>query len=144
MNDIANARRRTCALLLLVTLPLGLVWRLAPLHLSQFAFKYGGSALWAAAVYWLLGLLRPIWRPPTLAGAAVVVSTAVEFLKRLYWPPLDHFRETMAGKLLLGRYFTYGAIVAYWLAIALAAYFDNLLLREAARGAVHTPIDTAN
>jgi hypothetical protein len=121
----SQARRRlTCLILLAITLPVGLAWRLAPLHLPQFAFKYGGSALWAVAVYWVVALLLPRASVRTLALTAAMVALGVELLKLLYWPPLDHFRETLAGKLLLGRYFTLGAIVAYWLAIAVSAAFD--------------------
>lgn len=101
-----------------MTVPLGLAWRLAPLHLPPFAFKYGGSALWAAAVYWTVGWLAPRWRPGRVALWAAAVSLDVELLKLVYWAPLDRFRETLAGKLLLGRYFSVGAIVAYWVAVA--------------------------
>lgn len=125
----AGADRRFCLLALALTIPLGLLWRLLPLHLPPFAFKYGGSALWAMAVYWLLAVLWP--RPsPAVAGArAAMVALGIECLKRVYWPPLDRFRETLAGKLLLGRYFTWGAIVAYWLAIASVALLDELWRR---------------
>ena len=117
-------RRLACIGLLAVTLPLGIAWRMAPLHLPPFAFKYGGSALWAAAVYWVVALASPRWRVLRLAIVAALAAFGVELGKLLYWPPLDRFREALAGKLLLGRYFTVGAIVAYWLAIALVALLD--------------------
>lgn len=119
-----TARRLTCLALLGLTIPLGLAWRLAPLHLPPFAFKYGGSALWAVAVYWVIALALPRWRSERLALAAGVIALLVELLKLVYWPPLDHFRETLAGKLLLGRYFTFGAIAAYWIAIAATGLLD--------------------
>lgn len=118
------SRRLVCLVLLAVTLPVGIAWRMAPLHLPPFAFKYGGSALWAVAVYWAVALLLPRVRPPQLAIAAALVALGVELGKLLFWPPLDHFRETLAGKLLLGRYFSFGAIVAYWTAITLVAFLD--------------------
>ena len=99
-----------------------------PLGLPPFAFKYGGSALWAIAVYWVVAMARPGWRPAALAVAAAIVALGVELGKLIYWAPLDRFRETLPGKLLLGRYFTVGAIVAYWLAIAFVALFDLLVL----------------
>lgn len=117
-------RRLACLLLLAVTLPLGLAWRLAPLHLPRFAFKYGGSALWAIAVYWLIAFLLPRQHPRALALLAAIVAAAVECFKRVQSPALDAFRHTLAGKLLLGRYFTFGAIAAYWLAIAIVAAGD--------------------
>lgn len=105
-----GSRRRACLVLLACTLPLGLAWRLAPLHLPPFAFKYGGSALWAVAVYWVVALLLPGRSMGRLAVTAALVALTVELAKLIYWPPLDRFRETLAGKLLLGRYFTFGAI----------------------------------
>jgi hypothetical protein len=118
-------RRWRSAGLLLLTVLLGLLWRLAPLHLPPFAFKYGGSALWAIAVYWVLAAILPRRPSVFLALVASAIALAVELFKRVYWPPLDHFRETLAGKLLLGRYFTVGAIAAYWLAILTVAALDG-------------------
>lgn len=118
------SRRLACFALCLVTVPVGIAWRMAPLHLPPFAFKYGGSALWAAAVYWAIAFLFPRWRAVRLGIVAALVALIVELAKLIFWPPLDRFRETLAGKLLLGRYFTIGAIVAYWLTIALVALVD--------------------
>ena len=49
----------TYAVLMLMTVVAGLVWRMAPLGLSPFWFKYGGSALWAMALYWLIAACLP-------------------------------------------------------------------------------------
>ncbi len=117
-------RRLACVLLLAGTVPVGLAWRFAPLGLPQFAFKYGGSALWAMGVYWLVAALLPRWRPAALAPLSAVIAAAVEFFKLVRSPVVDSFRDTLAGKVLIGRYFTFGAIVAYWLAIAAASLFD--------------------
>ncbi len=113
-------------MLLACTLPLGLAWRLAPLHLPPFAFKYGGSALWAVAIYWVTALLMPGRPPKQLAAIAALIAAGVEGGKLVYWLPLDRFRETFWGKLLLGRYFTFGAIAAYWLAIACVAWLEAI------------------
>lgn len=121
----AAKRRFTSAALLAVTIPIGIAWRMAPLHLAPFAFKYGGSALWAIAVYWTVVMLLPRLEPLRVGLLATVVSLAVELLKMLYWPPLDHFRLTLVGKLLLGRYFSLGAIACYWAAISLTALGDH-------------------
>jgi hypothetical protein len=122
-------RRLVCVEMLAFTVPMGLAWRLAPLHLPAFAFKYGGSGLWAVAVYWLFGLIRPRWTAGKLAICAGISAFGVEFFKKVYWGPLDRFRESLAGKLLLGRYFSYGAILAYWVAIAFVALLDARFLQ---------------
>ena len=119
------SRRILCLTLLACTVPLGLFWRLAPLHLPPFAFKYGGSVLWAVAVYWAVAILKPRSSSTRLALAAATSALAVELLKLVYWSPLDRFRETLPGKLLLGRYFSFGAILAYWIAIAAVAFLDR-------------------
>lgn len=122
---IVVARRIACLALLTTTIPLGLLWRLAPLHLPPFAYKYGGSALWAIAVYWTVASLQPQWPSVRLGALSALLALAVELTKLLYWPPLDRFRETVAGKLLLGRFFTFGAIAAYWITIAAVSYADT-------------------
>lgn len=122
-----SSRRLTCAFLLALTVPLGLAWRFAPLHLPPFAFKYGGSALWAIGVYWLLAILAPGKRPLFVALAAMIVSVSVESFKLFRNPTVDRFRDTLAGKILIGRYFTFGAILAYLLAITCIALLDNRL-----------------
>lgn len=127
LSSSAARRRIACLLWLACTLPLGLAWRLAPLHLPPFAHKYGGSGLWAIAVYWLAAAVLPHWRTARLAVLAAVVAVSVECFKLVREPALDGFRTTLAGKLLLGRYFTLGAIVAYLLAIAVTAALDGFL-----------------
>ena len=49
----------------------GLVWRLAPLHLPPFAYKYGGSVLYAAMLYWLVVAAFPRARVPAIAATAL-------------------------------------------------------------------------
>ncbi len=128
-----NPRRAACVALLAFTVPLGLAWRLAPLHLSPFALKYGGSALWAVAVYWVIAALQPRWNSVRLAFTAALSALTIELIKLVYWPPLDRFRETLAGKLLLGRYFTFGAIAAYWIAITAVAWADSRMRETAGK-----------
>jgi hypothetical protein len=122
--------------LLCLTISAGVAWRFAPLGLPAAAWKYGGSALWATAVYWLVAAVLVAWRSSRLAFLAAAIAFGVECLKRLYWPPLDRFRETLAGKLLLGRYYTRGAIVAYWCAILCVGLMDGWLRARAARAAL--------
>ena len=122
-ND--DSRRVICGALLACTVSLGLLWRMAPLHLPPFAFKYGGSALWALAVYWVVAILKPRWSSTWLALAAALLALSVELIKLVHWPPLDRFRDTLPGKLLLGRYFSFSAILAYWIAIAAVAFIDR-------------------
>jgi hypothetical protein len=122
-------RRTLCLLLLLVTIPLGLAWRMIPLGLSPFFFKYGGSMLWAMALYWLIAACLPRRGSGALALIAAAIAAAVEFSRLWHTSAMDAFRITLAGRLLLGRYFSLKNIAAYWLAIGLAALLDEWVMR---------------
>jgi len=118
-------RRLNCLILLLLTIPVGLVWRNLPLHLNPFFFKYGGSVLWAIALYWFLAALLPKLSPTQLALLAALIAAGLELSRLWHTQPTDAFRLTLAGRLLLGRFFSLKNIAAYWLAIALVACFDR-------------------
>ena len=120
----------TCAAIMLALIPLGLVCRFVPLGLPQVIVKYGGSFLWAAMVYWLVACALPRVEPLTLGLLAAVVATGIEFVKRIQTPGLDAFRDTFAGKVLLGRHFSYTDIAVYVVAIACAAWADGSRVRR--------------
>jgi len=120
-------RSIVCLCILAVIVPLGLAVRYAPLHLSWFWSKYLGSALWAAAVYWFVAMLLPRQRPQILALIASAIALIVEFSRLVTEPHIDAFRLTLAGRLLLGRYFAWPNIAVYLVAIALAAIADQKL-----------------
>lgn len=109
--------------------PLGLLCRFVPLGLPQVVVKYGGSFLWAAMVYLLVALFLPALRPVAAGALAAAVAVAVEYGKLVYTPGLDSFRGTFAGKVLLGRYFSYKDIAVYLVAILYAAWIDARLTR---------------
>jgi hypothetical protein len=111
--------------LVLVTMAAGLTVRLVPLGLPPFVVKYAGSMLWAAMIYWIVSTLFPSWRLLNAVLVSGAIATAVEFFKLYRSQSMDAFRLTLPGTLLLGRYFSGWDIVAYWLAIAIAALLDN-------------------
>jgi hypothetical protein len=121
-------RSITSLTLLLITIPIGLAVRLLPLHLPWFLYKYLGSILWAVALYWFLATLLPKLRPRALATIAILIATLLELSRLIPIAPIDAFRLTFAGKILLGRYFSIKNIAAYILAIALTAALDHLFL----------------
>jgi hypothetical protein len=59
------------------------------------------------------------------ASIAGVISVGVEFFKLVHAPGLDAFRLTLAGKLVLGRFFGWWDIVAYLVAIGAVAWLDG-------------------
>lgn len=115
----------------------GVAWRHLSLGLPWFAFKYGGSVLWAVALYWLMVVLFPRLSSPAVTVLALLVAAALEFSRLVHvFPALDAFRLTLPGRLLLGRFFSFRNIAAYWFAIALTAFADDrwLTLRSAVNG----------
>jgi hypothetical protein len=118
------SRRAVYLLIAVVTLVLGLVWRFVWVGLPPALYKYGGSVLWAAMIYWLAALVAPRAWPVRLAAVAAVIATAVELFKLVHTPALDAFRLTFAGKVVLGRFFYWSDFVAYYAAIVAAAVVD--------------------
>jgi hypothetical protein len=121
-------RSITALLLLIITIPIGLAVRLLPIGLPWFLYKYLGSTLWAIALYWFLATLLPKLRSRAVATLAILIATLLELSRLIPLPPIDAFRLTFAGKILLGRYFSVKNIAAYILAIALTAALDHLLI----------------
>jgi len=80
--------------------------------------KYGGSMLWAVMIFWIFSALAPQWPLARVALLSGTVATAVEVFKLYRSPGMDAFRLTLAGKLMLGRFFSGWDIAAYWVAIA--------------------------
>jgi hypothetical protein len=124
------SRRWRCAAWSSLTLVAGLAIRMAPLGLPWSVTKYGGSALWAAMIYGVVAAALPNWRPGRVAALSTLLALAIEFGKLYRTPALDAFRLTLAGKLLLGRFFSPRDILAYLTAIALTMAFDTLLWRK--------------
>ena len=124
MNPASHRRLLSIAFALATTLA-GLIWRMAPLHLSYFFWKYGGSALWAVDVYWLCAALLPRQYPRVLALLAALAALAVEFSRLIESPALEAFRLTLPGRLILGRIFSPRDVAAYWAAILATALIDH-------------------
>ena len=118
-------RSLTTLIILLLTIPIGLAVRFAPLHLPWFLYKYLGSVLWAVALYWFLATLLPKLHPRAVATLATLMATLLELSRLVPIAPIDAFRLTFAGQILLGRYFSLKNIVAYIVAIALTAALDS-------------------
>jgi Protein of unknown function (DUF2809) len=118
-------RSLTSLTLLLITIPIGLAVRFLPLHLPWFLYKYLGSVLWAVALYWFLAAILPKLRPTAVATLATIIATLLELSRLVPIAPIDAFRLTLAGKILLGRFFSIKNIAAYILAIALTGALDS-------------------
>lgn len=110
--------------LISITVAAGAAIRFDPLGLPPFLVKYGGSGLWALMIYWLVSTLLPSQSLSIVTLFAGILATTIEFLKLVHYPALDAFRFTLPGILLLGRFFSWWDILAYWLAIIAGAFVD--------------------
>ena len=127
-DDLLSMKPRThwsSLALFLVTVVAGLAVRMAPLGLPWVVVKYGGSMLWAVMIYWVVSTALSRWRLPVVGLIAGAIATGVEFFKLYHSPGMDAFRLTLPGMILLGRFFSVRDIVAYWVAIGLAAWLDG-------------------
>jgi hypothetical protein len=120
-------RSLTALAIVLVTIPIGIGWRMLPLGLPWFFYKYGGSFLWAVALYWFIATLFPKLYPTALASISALAALIVEFSRLVPQSTIDAFRLTLAGQLILGRFFSFKNIAAYLLAIAFSALLDHYL-----------------
>ena len=123
MTEIDGIRLRLLAGTALV-IAAGLALRLLELGLPGPVVKWGGSVLWGAMVYGLVGLVLPRPRGRIVAVAAAV-ALAVELFRLIHTPALDAFRLTLAGKLLLGRVFSPWNLFAYAAGILAARWVDR-------------------
>ncbi len=117
-------------LLMLVTVLAGLAVRFVHVGLPYFVTKYAGSMLWALMIYWVISTVFFSWRIVYSFILSGVLATAVEFFKLYHSAPVDAFRLTLPGILLLGRFFSVWDIVAYWVAIAGGALIDKSMRRQ--------------
>jgi len=100
------------------------------LGLSFFVVKYGGSVLWATALFLFVAICagrQPLWN---IASISLSIAVCVELFRLVHTPWLDAFRLTLPGALLLGRVFSPYNIVAYVLGIALGAALAQGLERR--------------
>jgi Protein of unknown function (DUF2809) len=121
----STRRRLTCLAIMLLLIPLGFVCRFVPVGLPYLIVKYGGSFLWASTVYWFIGYFLARQKPLVLALISLVITAAIEFLKRVQSSTLENIRNTFFGIMILGRFFSYTDIAVYWIAILCMLWIDH-------------------
>jgi hypothetical protein len=117
---------RACLCLLILMSGLALRGFGFGLGLPALVVKYGGSALWAAMVFFLAAMAASRLSRLTLALISAAIAIGVELFRLVHAPWLDAFRLTLAGALLLGRIFSPWNMLAYGVGIALAVWLDRL------------------
>ncbi|MGE3246179.1 MAG: DUF2809 domain-containing protein [Beijerinckiaceae bacterium] len=129
----SHRRRTLLAACAALTVAAGLTWRFAIPGLPWFAWKYGGSVLWASLVYFLLASLLPRsgWR--VILAMACVTALGVEFSRLADVAWLNAFRGTLAGRLTIGAVFSLWNLPAYFAGAGLAALIDVRMLDQGRR-----------
>ena len=94
--------------------------------LSAFVVKYGGSALWAAMVFFLVAIAAPNASRLSIALISAAIAVGVELFRLVHAPWLDAFRLTLPGALLLGRIFSAWNMLAYGVGIIFAVGLDRI------------------
>lgn len=116
--------------LLAATILIGLATRRFAAAFPSVIARYGGDALWAAMVFWLVALVRPRAARRPLALAALSVAWAVEVSQLYRAPWIDAVRATRGGALVLGQGFLWSDLASYAVGVMLAAGIDAVLLRR--------------
>ncbi|MCQ8277576.1 DUF817 domain-containing protein [Acetobacteraceae bacterium KSS8] len=102
----------------------GLAWALWPHDVPRFWFHAVGSVLWGGMVLCLVAASRRDGRAGAGAIAASIgIAFLVELSRLVRWAPLDAFRHTMPGVLLLGRVFDPLNLVLYTGGIFAASFW---------------------
>ncbi len=124
--------RLAYALLIALTIVLGLTSRKFPTLLPPWLAKNVGDVLYATMAFWLISLLFP--RLPTLraALAATLFCFGIEFLKFAQAPWLVAARHSRAGALVFGIGFHASNLACYVIGVALAVAVERTLRRRRA------------
>ncbi|WP_025886174.1 ribosomal maturation YjgA family protein [Asaia prunellae] len=123
-NHILPGKRSRRLLVILAFIILaGLACRLAPLGLTPWIRKWGGSFLWGCLFDCMAALLtHPSHRLRRLA-IAFIGASASEALKLLHPTVLETIRQTQTGRFLLGSHFDWRDIAVYALGILVIDIF---------------------
>src|SRR5262245_4741738 len=135
MLEVRRSKGLYCGLLL-ATVVLGLASRRYPSAFPVLIARYGGDALWAGMVFWIVALLRPELATVRVALAALAIAVCVEFSQLYHAPWIDALRASRLGALVLGRGFVWSDLVSYAAGVALMTAVDVWFTR---RGARHRP-----
>ncbi|MEY3896079.1 MAG: hypothetical protein RLZZ214_1599 [Verrucomicrobiota bacterium] len=115
------------ALLILLAMAGGLLWRSRFVALSPFMTKYGGDAIWALLVFFGFGFLLRRISTFRLSLVALGFTWAIEFSQLYHAPWIDAIRGVRLGHLILGSTFNWPDLPAYAVGILIGAVVDRAI-----------------
>ncbi len=117
----------------LLTVALGLASRRFGYALPDFVAGYAGDTLWAAMVYWGIGLLFPASRLRTRMAGALLFSYAIEVSQLYQADWINAIRATTLGALVLGHGFLWSDLICYTVGVCVAAGIDRVFFASSAK-----------
>lgn len=110
-----NRNRFAYAVLILLTIALGLASRRYQAALPAWVGAYAGDALWALLVFWGVGFGWPRWGRRPVAAVALGFAFLIEASQLYQTPWLNALRVTTPGRLVLGQGFLWSDLLCYTL-----------------------------
>ncbi|MEA3213437.1 MAG: hypothetical protein QOE70_6494 [Chthoniobacter sp.] len=130
-----NPRRRVrYAVLAILVVALGMLWRSRLVAFSPFLIKYGGDVLWAMMAFLGCGILMPKRKTWQVALVALIFAFGIEFSQLYHAPWIDRIRARRLGALILGSTFNWPDLPAYSAGIGLAAGLESVFRRRGGAG----------
>jgi len=117
--------RNVYLLLIIFTIAIGLLSR----HYS-FLPLFIGDILWATLVYFLFRFIfirKPV---KVVVIYSLLFSYAIEFSQLYNAPWIDHLRQTLFGKLVLGSVFCWGDLLSYTVGVFIGVGVELYLVRK--------------
>lgn len=129
-----TAHRSRYALLVVVTIAIGLAVHFHGLGLPASVRDVLGDALWAAMIFWLVSLAAPSAGIPARAAVALAICFAVELSQQVEHPVLQAIRSSSFGHVIVGSDFDARDLIAYTAGVATAVLIDATLIRPGLPG----------
>ena len=130
----ASRPRSLYAILLAITVALGLGSRRYGAALPDVIARYAGDALWATMVMWIYALILPRASTARLAILALATAYAVELSQLLRASWLNVARESRVGALVLGQGFLWSDLVCYAVGVGIGVMLDAPWFRKFSAG----------
>ena len=114
--------------LLIGTVLLGLSTRRYPDAFPDVIARFGGDALWATAVFWIIALMRRRSATLGIGVSALAIAFLVEMSQLYRAPWIEAVRATGPGALALGHGFLWSDLLSYAVGVLLAAATDAAIV----------------
>lgn len=125
--------RLTYALLIVLTVFLGLASRKFSLLLPWWLAKNAGDILYATMTFWLIGCLFPALTTFRVAVAATLFCFSIEFLKFYQAGWMVSLRHSKSGALIFGSGFHVSNLVCYVIGVLIAVGIDAAITHRNGR-----------